>query len=463
MWNMKIKARLYFLVSIILFNVLAGCGGVDSAAFGGSAAGTCGGFPGFFAGSSGNLGEAGKAFGEALGKGEAPGVGILAEETLSQEAETAPGETASGEETAPGATASGEEAPVLTAEIQSCLASMTLEEKVAQLFVVLPEALVGQAGTVTAAGSATREAFWDIPVGGLIYMGNNLRSEEQIREMLANVQAFSQERTGLPVFLCVDEEGGTVARINGKGIVDGPVIGNMSGVAGEGGRERAYEIGTQMGTYLSGLGFNLDFAPVADVWSNPENTVVRKRSFGSDPGQVSELALAVSQGLMEQDVLSCFKHFPGHGATAGDTHAGYAYTDKTLEELKECELIPFAEGIRKEVPLIMVGHISLPQVTGDDTPASLSYSVITELLREDMGYDGLVVTDALNMGAIVQQYSSAQAAVMTLQAGADLILMPKDFLAAYEGVLQAVEDGTLSEERIDRSLERILRVKLAMK
>lgn len=347
-------------------------------------------------------------------------------------------------------------------EIKRYLGDMTLEEKVAQLFIVLPEALVEGIGNVTAAGSDTKEALNEIPVGGVIYMENNLQSREQVTKMLGNVQAYSMERIGLPAFLCVDEEGGTVARVGKSGRFDVPVIRDMADIGQEGSQKAALEAGDQIGAYLSDLGFNVDFAPVADVWSNPENTVVRKRSFGSDPQKTAQLALAVSEGLSQHGILSAYKHFPGHGATAGDTHNGYSYTDKTLEELWECELIPFRDGVEHQVPIIMVGHISLPQVVGDGTPASLSYRVITEILREKMGYQGLVVTDALNMKAIVEQYSSAEAAVMTLQAGTDLLLMPRDFREAYEGVLAAVADGRLSQERIDRSVERILRAKLGL-
>lgn len=146
--------------------------------------------------------------------------------------------------------------------------------------------------------------------------------------------------------------------------------------------------------------------------------------------------------------------------TAGDTHEGYAYSDKTLEQIEECELVPFQNGILAGVSFVMVGHISLPQVVGDNTPASLSKVVITDLLRDKMGYDGVVITDAMNMGAIAGQYSSAEAAVRAIAAGVDLVLMPKDFKEAYEGVIEAVKDGTLSMERVDESLARILKVKL---
>lgn len=346
-------------------------------------------------------------------------------------------------------------------ELEERLQSMTLEEKAAQLFIILPESLVESTGPVTAAGELTRNAFQNIPVGGFIYLGSNLESAEQVKAMLSHVQDISMERLNLPAFLSVDEEGGRVARIGGSGRFDVPVIGSMSEIGESGDKDRAYRTGAEIGAYLSALGFNLDFAPIADVLSNPDNTVVKGRSFGSDPENVSALALSVANGLHDQGVLSVYKHFPGHGATAGDTHDGYAFTEKTIEELQSCELIPFRDGIRAGIPFIMVGHFSLPQVTGDSLPASLSPAVITGLLREEMGFDGIVITDALNMGAIAQQYSSAEAAILALKAGNDILLMPADFKSAYQGVLDAVARGELTTERIDESVRRILRIKLA--
>ena len=161
-------------------------------------------------------------------------------------------------------------------------------------------------------------------------------------------------------------------------------------------------------------------------------------------------------------MYGCYKHFPGHGATAGDTHKGFSYTDKTLDELKQEELIPFEAAVAEGCSFIMVGHISVPEVTGNDVPASLSEKVVTDLLRNEMQYDGLIITDAMNMGAIANQYNSAEAAVMAVQAGDDLILMPKDFKTAYQGVLDAVRNGTISEERIDTSVTRIVTKKLEM-
>lgn len=351
--------------------------------------------------------------------------------------------------------------PTKTEEVQNIVDSMSLEEKVAQLFLVQPEAIV-DIGTATAAGDATKQAINKTPVGGFVYFSDNLQSEQQVQDMLRNVQKYSEDRIGLPAFLSVDEEGGTVARVASTGRFDVTDVGDMAKIGASGDVQKARQAGETIGSYLSELGFNLDFAPDADVLTNPDNTVVKKRSFGSDPRVVSDMSLAVAQGLAQHQVHSVYKHFPGHGATAGDTHQGYAYTDKTLDELKQSELIPFENAIQNNAAFIMAAHISAPRVTGDDTPASLSKTMITDILRGQMGYDGIVVTDAMNMGAVTEQYTSAQAAVKALQAGADLVLMPEDFHEAYQGVLDAVKDGTLTEQRINESVTRIVKVKVHM-
>ncbi len=351
--------------------------------------------------------------------------------------------------------------PDKTDEVQRIVSAMSLEDKVAQLFLVKPEAIV-DIGTATAAGESTKQAIDKTPVGGFVYFSDNLQSEQQVQEMLSNVQKYSKDRTGLPAFLSVDEEGGTVARIAGSGRFDVPNVGNMADIGALGDVRQARQAGETIGTYLSELGFNLDFAPDADVLTNPENTVVKKRSFGNDPQVVSDMSLAVAQGLAQHQIHSVYKHFPGHGATEGDTHKGYAYTNKTLDELKQSELVPFAHAIENGAEFIMAAHISVPNITNDDTPTSLSKTMITDVLREQMGYDGIVVTDAMNMGAVTEQYTSAQAAVKALQAGTDIILMPENFQEAYQGVLDAVKSGELTEQQIDTAVTRIVKVKVNM-
>lgn len=337
---------------------------------------------------------------------------------------------------------------------------MTLEEKVAQMFVLTPEGLTG-VGTVTQAGDTTQKAFDQYPVGGLIYMQQNITGTDQIKTMLASMQKFSQKRLSLPVFTFTDEEGGSVRRVSGNlpGIPDIPSMGSL---AASGNTDTVRQTGETIGTYLHDLGFNCDFAPDADVLTNPANTVIGNRSFGTDPQKVADMSLALGQGLESRGVKAVYKHFPGHGGTAGDTHAGYDASYRTMDELKSAELVPFQNAIDHGASFIMVAHISLPNAIHEDVPATLSSEVITDLLRNTMHYDGIVITDSMAMGAIVNTYTPGDAAIKTITAGSDMILMPADFRTAYNAVIEAVKNGTITQERIDQSVRRILKVKLSM-
>lgn len=342
--------------------------------------------------------------------------------------------------------------------INTIMADMTLEEKVAQMFMITPESLTG-VGTVIAAGETTREAINQYPVGGLIYFSQNFQTSEQTKTMLTNVQQYSQERIGLPMFINVDEEGGLVTRFGNNSSFSFEKIENMRTIGDSGDTENAYDVGVKIGRFLSDLGFNMDNAPVADVLSNEANTVIGNRSFGTNSKIVSEMALAELNGLANQDIIGVYKHFPGHGATEADTHEGYAYTNATLEEMMQNDLIPFIDGVKNGIDVIMVSHIACPNVTADDTPASLSSVMITEVLKNKLDFEGIIITDSLSMGAIVNQYSSAEAAIKAVDAGADILLMPADFQAAYNGLIEAVQNGTISEDRIDASVRKIIALK----
>lgn len=339
------------------------------------------------------------------------------------------------------------------------LDSMSLEEKAAQIFFVTPEAITG-VETVTAAGDITRQALTSYPVGGLVYFSENILEPRQTAEMLTNTFRYSQEVMKIPVWLGVDEEGGKVARVAENPLFQVPGYESMRAIGNTGDTSQAYEAGATIGSYLKKLGFNMDFAPDADVITNPGNKVIGDRSFGTDPQLVGEMVYQAVRGFRDQGISACIKHFPGHGQTEGDTHQGFAYTQRTLEEMENSDLIPFQKGIEAEADFVMVSHISAPNVIPQDVPASLSPEVITDLLREKMGYEGIIITDAMNMGAVADHYDSAQAAVLAFQAGADMILMPEDFAAAYQGILNGVNSGTISRERLDQSVLRILRGKL---
>ena len=343
----------------------------------------------------------------------------------------------------------------LDAKVQDLIAGMSLEEKVAQMFFVTPENLTG-VDVATQAGETTRQALTQYPVGGLIYFSKNIYDEEQLTTMIRNSQSYSE----IPLFIGVDEEGGSlVARIANHPNFDVEKFPDMAEIGATGDPSKAYEVGSTIASYLKDYGFNLDFAPDADVLTNPNNTAIGVRSFGSDPDMTAQMVEQAVKGFQDHQVSAVIKHFPGHGGTTTDSHNGAAIVDRSLEELRSAEFLPFEAGIQAGVDMVMVGHLQVPQVISDDTPASLSSEMITDILRNELGYDGIVITDSLSMGAITTYYTSADAAVKCIQAGGDMLLMPYNFTEAYQGVLDAVNSGEISEERINESVTRILKVK----
>ena len=342
-----------------------------------------------------------------------------------------------------------------TAEI---LAKMTLREKIYLMCIITPEQLGGE-WPVTAVNDDTAAALGKYPVGGVIYFEDHLKDPAQTRDMLSKMQAYAKQNGQLPLFLCVDEEGGKVARVANNPAFNVKNVGPMKNIAGA---AEARSAGKTIGKYLADLGFNVDFAPDADVLTAAGSIIIGNRSFGNDPLKVTECATAVSDGLHEYGIMSCFKHFPGHGAVEADTHKGLAYTDKTLDELLNCELIPFAKAEENGVDMIMVAHISVPAILGDNTPCTLSEYMVTTVLKEKLGYKGLVITDALNMGAITSVYSGGEAAVLAVKAGVDILLMPPDLEAAVNAVEEAVISGRILAERIDEAAGKIIKAKLTM-
>lgn len=338
--------------------------------------------------------------------------------------------------------------------VEDTVAGMTLEQKVAGLFFLQPEQLTG-VSQVVQAGDSTREALAKYPVGGLIYFKQNIQTEEQLTEMLSNTVSYSS----FPLFLGVDEEGGRVARVADALKLEN--VGAMGDIGETGDTQAAYAANQKISSYLASYGFNVDFAPVADVLTNADNSVIGDRSFSGDPNIAAQMVSSAVQGMQSTGLSACIKHFPGHGDTAGDSHTGAAETTRTKEEMEGTEFLPFKAGIEAGADMVMVGHISAPELNGGEKiPASLSENVITGILRNEWGYDGIVITDAMNMGAVTEYYESDVAAIMALKAGADMVMMPENFEMAYEGVLKAVQDGTISEERVNDSLKRIYRVKL---
>lgn len=345
------------------------------------------------------------------------------------------------------------------AAVDERIGAMTLEQKVAQLFIVTPEALVEGVSQVTQAGDMTRDGVAAHPVGGIVYFAQNLLDPEQTTTMLANVKQFYADAGNVAPFIAVDEEGGTVVRIADNEAFGAQDVGDASALGSAGDTEAAKRAAEQIADYLMPLGFNLDFAPVADVVDPLRSDTMGLRSFSSDAAVAADMVRAEVEGFRDKKMLCCAKHFPGIGAAAGDSHEGAITIEATNEELETVDLVPFRAAIESGVPMIMVGHVSLPNIVGDSTPAPLSSAVVQGMLRDSLGYTGIIVTDSLSMGAITNYYTPAEAAVAALKAGCDIPLMPERFDEAYQGVLNAVQAGELTEERIDESLIRILAAK----
>jgi beta-N-acetylhexosaminidase len=361
--------------------------------------------------------------------------------------------------------------PAPADEVEAQLQKMTLREKVGQMFYVRPECLdttihFNLPGGIDAspdditkiklqAVNATMRAVNEkYPVGGIILYAHNINDEAQLTQFISQIRALK----GSPL-LCIDEEGGRVARIGRNSNFNVETFESMGAIGATGDPKNAYYCGNTIGTYLKKYGFDIDFAPVADVNTNPENIVIGARAFSDDPAVAAPMVTNYLQGLKDAGVKGCIKHFPGHGDTKADTHYGYAQSLKTWDEMLNCEMITFKAGIQWGCQLIMTAHIAVPNVTGADIPSTMSPVILQNKLRGELGYQNIIITDAMEMGAITQQYKNAEAAVGCILAGVDIVLGPQNFVEAFDAVVDAVEKGTITEERINQSVRRILRLK----
>lgn len=333
--------------------------------------------------------------------------------------------------------------------LQSLLSQMTLHEKICQMLVVTPESITG-VEAVTAAGDTTKKALQAMPVGGILYSKPNLRSKDQVKTMLENTQSYS----AIPLMFTCDEEGGRVNRL--MSTVNTTMIGPMLDYKDQG-AETAYNNACTIASDMSALGFNADMAPVADVWSNPENTVIGDRAYSDDFQQAAVLVASAVEGFHAGGAATALKHFPGHGDTSEDSHYGAVFITKTLEEIREKELLPFQAGIQADSDMVMIGHLILSDI--DDQPAPFSHKIVTELLRQELGFDGVIITDGLQMKAMTDFYSDGEIACSAVKAGVDMLLCPANPEEAAAALEDAVKNGDITESRIEESVLRILRMK----
>lgn len=336
--------------------------------------------------------------------------------------------------------------------ISTVLSSLSLEQKIGQMFMVCYR----QDKNGNNILEMNEEMVSDLKkyqFGGIILFGENIDTKEQTKTLIHQYQSVSQ----IPLFMAVDEEGGRVSRLHASGKIEAQNVPSAKemGLQGE---AAVYNWNKTIAEELLELGFNMDFAPVADIDTNSENTVIGDRAYSSDPEQTAKMVAEAVKGLQENGMIATAKHFPGHGDTTTDTHKEQTILPYDKQRLETVEWLPFESAIIQGVDCIMVAHIKMPNVTSDNLPASLSKEAL-DILREQLNFNGIIVTDALNMGAVSNEYSSEQVAVMAINAGVDILLMPQSIQEAVNGIIKAVNEGTISEERIDKSVKRILSLK----
>ena len=339
--------------------------------------------------------------------------------------------------------------------ITAMLTTMTLRQKVGQVF-ILAFRKTHNNQPLRVINTTVQRHIEQYHPGGIVLFGENIDTIDQTVTLITDLQASSV----LPLFIAVDEEGGRVSRLNASGKMHATKLPGNGVLGRTGDTELSYKTGRFIGQQLMSLGFNMNFAPVADLNSSSGNSFIGDRSFGDDPDNVGRMVATMVKGMQQQNISSVLKHFPGHGDTSADTHKGTVTFEHHYERLRSRELIPFISGIGAEADGIMTAHIRLPSVTNGDVPATLSEEILTDILRDEIGYDGLILTDALEMVAITKYWSPEEAAVMAFQAGADILLLPPSYERAYNALLNAITDGRITEKRLDESIRRILRVKI---
>lgn len=332
--------------------------------------------------------------------------------------------------------------------VKEQIQNMTIDEKIGQLVII------GLEGYTIS--EDIKKLIVDGHVSGCILFSPNIKNSEQLRSLLNSLKVANKSNK-IPMFFSVDQEGGRVNRLPDeiKNIPTNRDLGKINN------RDLLYKTGAVIADAIKMYGFNMNFAPVLDIDSNPKNPVIGDRSFGPDAKRVSTLGIQMMKGMQSRNIISVVKHFPGHGDTVIDSHLGLPVVTYDLDRLNRFELVPFKEAIRNHADVIMVAHILLTKLD-DKNPASFSKKVITDLLRVDMQYEGVVITDDMTMGAVTQHYNLAEAAVTSIQAGSDIILVCHDYqkeLSVITALRNALKQGTLSEERIDKSVYRILQLK----
>lgn len=363
----------------------------------------------------------------------------------------------------PEATATGEQKRGLSKEeaveaAAGYMENMTVEEKAGQLFIVNLELLDQKNGNYYEWRRFTKRMKKSLDkyhIGGVILFSRNIAGRKQTEKLVTRLQ----ENSSIPLFISVDEEGGDVARIANNKKMGTTVFQTMEEIGKTKDASYVYNMGETIGSEISSLGFNVDFAPVADVKTSELNLEIGTRSFGGDPDKVAEFTSAFVKGIQKQNVSATLKHFPGQGSSSGDTHIESVNIDSSIASLRKNDFVPFEAGIAAGADFVMVSHISVSKVTETAQPASMSSLVMDTILRDELGFQGVIITDAMDMASITDNYTSAEAAYGAVSGGADIVLMPLDLEMAYNEIISRINNGSISKERLDASVLRILTVK----
>lgn len=334
---------------------------------------------------------------------------------------------------------------------------MSLKNKIGQLFMVSLYSLdQADSKNQTKITSEMKETLKKYPVGGVVLFSKNMKTAKQTRQLISDLQDASY----VPLFVAVDEEGGEVSRVASNDKMNVTHYPSARKIGETYDDQQIEDMGKNQSKELKALGFNMNFAPVADVLTNADNIEIGDRSFGSDAGKVADIISTLVKSMQKQQISATLKHFPGSGDTNGDTHTGSIKTEQSIQELRKTDFLPFQAGIKAKTDAIMVSHLMLANVTDEEEPSSLSKRVVTDILRKELEYDGMIITDAMNMKSITDNYSAGEAAVKAIQAGNDIVVMPENLKKAYKAVKIALRNGTIKESQIDDSVERIIYTKL---
>ncbi|MFJ7729681.1 beta-N-acetylhexosaminidase [Neobacillus sp. NPDC097160] len=333
--------------------------------------------------------------------------------------------------------------------INKQIKEMSVEEKIGQMLMFgLDEGKVD---------IEAEEFIKEHHIGGIILNKYNIKSSDQLLQLNNKIKQLNTKTTTIPIFISVDEEGGVISRMPAgiKNLPDSKVIGDKNN------SKLAYQVGEAIGERVAAFGFNMTHAPVLDINSNAQNPIIGKRAFGSNEKTVSNIGIAEMKGIQSKNIIPVIKHFPGHGDTVVDSHKELPVVNHDMSELKKMELVPFKKAIKQNADMTMVAHI-LMQKIDQGNPSSLSRKVVTDLLRNTLHFNGVVITDDLTMGAILKNYDIGEAAVKAIKAGNDIVLVCHGYenkIRVINSIQNAVKEGDITEKQINESVYRILKLK----